>query len=142
MKDQPTKPKYMPQQAPEELEGLLPADWTPIGPETKGFAGKLGKFGARAEYEPPKPKEASECRIFVNLIDEGRFVQAKKFWQKQYSLQRGDLVELTNHGCAGLKGCIRLIEANSPQVVIDLFKNDVITEQAVRVALYQVQPYL
>lgn len=87
------------------------------------------------ELERP-PKEASECRILASLIADGKLNEAKKFWIEQYGLSQGDLVVLSN----GLKGRVRLIESNT--MIVDLFKNDLIKESAVRTRLYDAKLYL
>ena len=87
------------------------------------------------ELERP-PQQASECRILANLIAEGLYDTAKKFWLNQYGLSAGDFVELEN----GLKGRVRLVESKT--VIVDLFKNDVTKESSIRVAFHKAQPYL
>lgn len=87
------------------------------------------------ELERP-PKDVGECRILTTLIAEGQYEAAKKFWVNQYGLSVGDFVMLENN----LKGRVRLVENRT--IVVDLFKNDIIKETAVRVAFNKVQPYL
>lgn len=112
--EKPIGKVYAPPKAPESV---MPDDETEV------------------DLERP-PQQASECRILLNLIAEGQYDAAKKFWPDQYGLSAGDFVELEN----GLKGRVRLIEAKT--VIVDLFKNDVIKEPAVRVPFHKAQPYL
>lgn len=114
--DRPMAAPYAPPK-PEENPDMLPDDQIDV------------------ELERP-PAQASECKILLSLITEGEYDLAKEFWMRQYSLSEGNLVRLENGVC----GRIRLVESNS--VVIDLFKNDVITESAVRAPFYKLQPYL
>jgi hypothetical protein len=115
--DKPLGAPYVAPKAPEQAPSQMSDDESDI------------------ELERP-PKEASECRILVSLISEGKFDLAKKFWINQYGLSSGDFVQLSN----GVKGRVRLVEYRS--VIVDLFKNDLIQESAVRVPLYGAQPYL
>lgn len=112
--EKPIGKVYAPPKAPESV---MPDDETEV------------------ELERP-PEQASECRILLSLIAEGQYEAAKKFWPNQYGLSAGDFVELEN----GLKGRVRLIEAKT--IIVDLFKNDIIKESAVRVPFHKAQPYL
>lgn len=117
MVDKPLGAPYVAPKPPEQVPSQMSDDESDI------------------ELERP-PKEASECRILVSLISEGKYDLAKKFWTNQYGLSSGDFVQLSN----GIKGRVRLVEYNS--VIVDLFKNNIIQESAVRVPLYGAQPYL
>ena len=117
MVDRPTSAPYAAPKPPE-----LPPD-------------EMGDDQSDIELERP-PKEASECRILVSLIADGKLNEAKIFWTEQYGLSKGDIVVLSN----GLKGRVRLVESDA--VIVDLFKNDIINEDAVRTRLYDAKLYL
>lgn len=104
---------------------------------------------AKAEEDPMsfRPYGASECRIFLSLIHEGKFIQAKKFMNDPYIIDEGSLVILGNitdmPELNGLKGRVRAVsEESGRSVIVDLFKNDVIADQAIKVSLYEARPYL
>lgn len=98
------------------------------------------------EEQPPMPPPAgpaaTECQIFFSMIREGRYETAKAFCLDPYVIDEGSLVELegiSNPVLNRLKGRVRLV---TDRLVVDLFKNDAVTESAVSVALYEAKPYL
>lgn len=106
---------------------------------------------AKAEEDPmsqrPYGRGASECHIFLSMIHEGKFAQAKTFMDKPFTIAEGSLVTLENISdmpeLNGLKGRVReLSEESGRSVIVDLFKNDVIADSAIKVAFYEARPYL
>ena len=90
---------------------------------------------------PPKA-EASEAYIFARLVLEGHYDEAVDFWLESFNLNSGDLVILEANGLEGLKGRVREIDLDNSFAIIDLFKNDKITESSVEVELHCARPYL
>lgn len=102
---QPVKPKYMPPVPPEET------------------------MEKETEVDEPKPG-ASECRIFLSMINEGVFDKAKAYWLAPFTVSTGDLVIVED----GRKGRIRTVGAD---VVVDLFDRSTINA-----GLHQIQRYM
>ena len=116
-KQQPMSAPYMPHRQPDEEEPKIP---------------------------PGPPPAATECHIFLSMISEGLYDDAKAFCEDPYVISEGCLVMLQKiadtPALNGLKGRVRLVNDN--HMVVDLFKNDCVVDTAVNVALYEAQPYL
>jgi hypothetical protein len=107
---------------------------------------------AKAEEDPMSqrpygPQGASECHIFLSMIHEGKFAHAKAFMNSPYVVAEGSLVTLENitdmPELNGLKGRVRAFsEESGKSVIVDLFKNNVIADPAIKVAFYEARPYL
>lgn len=112
---------YMPHRRPEEEEEI------------------------QGQIPPMPPPAASECRILLSLIREGRYDAAKTFCEDPYVVDIGSLVTLENITDApilnGLKGRVRIV-GDDDKLVVDLFKNDKVEDTAVNVAVYEIKPYL
>lgn len=127
-------------------EGGKPAageHWKPYRKQVRPRDVDRPGIGGQKVY-PPK---ADECRIFLSLIHEGKYNQAKKFIENPYVVDEGSLVVLENIAdmpeLNGLKGRVRTFsEESGRSVVVDLFKNNVVTDSAIMVALYEARPYL
>ncbi len=110
----------------------------------------LGRAKAEEDpmsYRPYKKGGASECHIFLSMIHEGKFEHAKAFIETPFIMEEGSLVVLENitdmPELNGLKGRVRKFSEESGRpVVVDLFKNDVIADPAIKVAFYEARPYL
>lgn len=123
----------------------------PPAPERKGPKTLLGRAHAQEDPMSVRPygkkRGASECRIFLSMIDEGRYAQAKAYMGKPFVVNEGSIVVLENivdiPELNGLKGVVREIyEESGRSVVVALFKNDVVIDPAIKVAFSEVRPYL
>ena len=114
---QPMSAPYMPHRKPEEEEPPVP---------------------------PGPPPAATECHIFLSLISEKRYDEAKAFCEKPYVINEGSLVVLDRISDVpvlnGLRGRVRFIDDD--RLVVDLFKNDKVEDTAVNVSFYEAKPYM